>query len=58
MSEMIENRMDICVTKTNDSIFNGLICKEPVDELMLHKLINSDLLETVINSKNAQQYDG
>ncbi len=51
------NKMHIHVNKSIDSIFNGLVCKEPVDELMLHKLINSDLLQITCNSIYAKKYE-
>ena len=51
------NQMNIHVTKSKDSVFNGLICKEPVDEHDLHKLINSDLLQITCHSIHAKQYE-
>jgi len=41
------NKMNIHIEQT-DSIFDGMICKEPIDPLVLHKLINSDLLLQVM----------
>jgi len=49
--------MNIHVTKSINSVFNGLICKEPVDEYVLHKLINSDLLQIACHSVNCKQYE-
>jgi hypothetical protein len=55
MESFYTNAMDITVTK-QESIFNGLVLKEKVDEEVLHKLIHSDLLKEVLNSFNGKSY--
>ncbi|RZK20895.1 MAG: hypothetical protein EOO43_10915 [Flavobacterium sp.] len=47
--------MSIKIVK-NESVFNGLVLREKVNELALHKLINSDLLKEVTNPFTCKLY--
>ena len=55
MLKATNNKLDITLTKSK-SIFNGLICKEPVNEKLIHDLINSNLLKQKSNRFNAKKH--
>ncbi len=55
MERFYSELMNIHIVK-RDSIFNGLVLREKVDELALHKLINSDLLKEVCNAISCKIY--
>eukprot|EP01038_Epipyxis_sp_PR26KG_P016009 gene16009-21726_t len=57
MNSYFTNHMNIKIDLERESIFNGLILREHVNELTLHELINSDLLKQVPSKLLEKKYD-
>jgi len=55
MERFYTELMNVKIAK-NKSVFNGLVLREKVNELALHKLINSDLLKEVTNPFTCKLY--
>ena len=51
-----KNQLSIHIKPTK-SIFNNLVCREPVDIILLNKLINSNLLLKTCHGPNAKIYE-
>ena len=46
MNNIFRNNCKNIKVKSRESVFNGLVLREPINDVVLHKLINSDLLQT------------
>ena len=55
MNNIFRNNCKNIKVKSRESVFNGLVLREPINDVVLHKLINSDLLQTTCHSVHCQK---